>query len=218
MSNEDKRLIALTNCEALPAHVLLRQAVGKRLASVHYYILPGEFNIDEPNESGGCQVVRLVFEGGFQIAFDWVAEPDLREDGPNYRMHLSSGVAQAQAVRIWTQSGLKDKIAETNGMMRLEASTSRIWRSLVGQTLQVAPLLGVADRNEELCSPQAVSLQFATGTVFVSIGMTNYLKSATIGDGDEVLVFDGPEWKGALSLSPYWNLITYESGAQSERP
>lgn len=196
-------------------YALLRQTVGKRLNSVHYYVLPGEFDIDEPNESGGCQVVRLVFEDSSQIAFDWIPE-SAREDGLAYRMDISDAAARPHAVRTWTYPTPDAEIADTNGLDRLDASASRVWRSLVGQRLEATRILGVASSEAGPFSQQAASLQFPSGEAFISIGMSSWPVNVIIGDGDEVLVFDAPGWKAALTRSPYGDLTECESGVEEE--
>jgi hypothetical protein len=167
--------------------------LGSRLSSVTYYVLacdtPG-FDLDDPNASGGCQGVRLGFDTG-EIELSWdFRDPGSRDESTTYYLAVRS------RPELET-SAAEDPATDAAALVSLDATLTRCWRALVGESLRSVTVWGFPLSNGSL-TPQAATLTFASGEVVVAIGMSGP-EGCTVGDGDEVLVFDRTERRSALT-------------------
>jgi len=175
----------------------LQSVIGQSLKSVVYYALAYEypyFDVDDPNDSGGCQGIHLVFEAGeLELDWDWqqifrAAADDFVSPPIVYHLVARSTSQRRPTVSVPTED-------DCSGLAVLDAMEAKIWKRVVGEPLVGGKVWGVALPGERY-SPQAVELQFPSGQAVIAVGMT---ADMSMGDGDEMLVFSEAEWKQRLS-------------------
>jgi len=183
----------------------LQHVIGQALKSVIYYPLQYDcqhFDIDGPNDSGGCQAIHLVFETGeLELDWDWLqifraAADDFVSPPIVYHLIARSTSQRRPTVCVPTED-------DCSGLGALDAMEAKIWKRVVGEPLVGGKVWGVA-LPEERYSPQSVELQFPSGQIVVAVGMTD---DRSIGDGDEMLVFSAEEWRQRLSESEQESLV-----------
>ncbi len=186
----------------------LRHAIGTPLLSVTYFVLSSDypqFNTDDPNSSGGCQGIHLVFCGA-ELEVDWASWYEALRDrypGGNIASHL---LISDHSERI---QGTKPFSEEGGTQVPIDATQSIYWRNVVNRPLTQVNVWGEKLENSNY-SPQAVSLVFGSAAVVIAVGMTG--SEIYLGDGDEMLVFSETEWnslqkldvRGEEWLVPFW--------------
>jgi hypothetical protein len=152
-----------------------------------------DFDVDDPNASGGCQAIYLSFERG-AVRFDWdFRETAFRDSIIHYYIAATS---LPYPGRLASSVEGHDGAAERP---LLEASGTQTWRSVTGQQLVSISVWGL-ELQTGVYSPQAISLSFPSTSITASIGMTG--EPFFVGDGDEILVFPDDEWRAQLRSPP----------------
>jgi hypothetical protein len=172
----------------------LERVLGTPLISVAYDVLAcdlADFDTHAPNDSGGCQTVRLTFGGGtLALEWDW-RETAFRDDATAFYLTL-----RVHPERDTDRPSTMPPDAEV--VVRIAATDAMPWRNLAREVLKQVTVWGwtLANGNE---SPQAVSFLFPSGAVTVGIGYSpRTVVGWGIGDGDELLVLDESEWNQQL--------------------
>ena len=174
----------------------LERLVGTALRFVEYYALdcdmPG-FDASVLVESGGCQGVHLVFDGG-EVEVDWgFSVRELRDPTGFLAYYLT--------IRTLSEPRGPENL---QGLNVVDATGASPWDAVVGEPLLSATVLGsVVEGGRAI--PQAVEFTFSSGSIFVVIGWpgqwsgdTRSIGPCDIGDGDEVLVFSAEQWAHLL--------------------
>ena len=158
----------------------LESVLGERLLAVSYWILGYDadlFAVEQPNASG-ILLVGLRFES-FTLEVSWGFEKSLRGDLAYHVQVLPAGQTLSfEAVSAGNFCEIKD----------IDAAP---WDNAVGKRLTGAEVIGLQG------SPQAVRFSFSGTDVVIAIGYAG--DDLLVGDGDDVLVFSGREWKSQKS-------------------
>lgn len=168
----------------------LQRVLGTPLVAVTYDVLAcdrADFDIERPNESGGCRAVRLTFGGGtLIIEWDW-REVAFRDEATAFYLAIRAQGAVQPASDETVE-------ADASGLVPVGATPSGLWCNLTGQVLEQVAVWGwtLANGNQ---SPHAVRFSFPTGAAVVAIGYASaFVAGAGLGDGDEVLVLNETQW------------------------
>ncbi len=183
----------------------LLAVIGTRIISSTSFVLNTDlptFDLDVPNESGGCQGVLLQFSSGeLELDWDWSLVTDSTSEdfrgATVYHLAVRSSSVRSSAAASAVEG-------DGRGIAAVDATESILWRSVHGETLCAATVWGLR-RYGTL--PQGVSLEFGPKQIAVFVGMSNPF---TVGDGDELLVFDDADWKAEVGglgefLVPLWS-------------
>jgi len=164
----------------------LQEAVGKPLLTVSYFVLWNDFDAEHPNESGGCELVVLDFDG-VEIEVDWGSEDALLIPGVTHHIQTRDYKRRRDPAREWSD----DDISGLNGIV---VSWKPVWRCFLGKPLEGFEVLGRSDGRA--FSPQAIRLQFPGGSMVIAIGRHDG-DVVIVGDGDELLIFPAAQWPAA---------------------
>lgn len=157
----------------------LEKLVGSALHSVLYYALDGDmpdFDASDLVASGGCQGVRLFFDGG-EAELDWGFEEEVRDPTGLFAYHL--------LVRSVSER------ANAEALCVVDATDAFPWKQVIDEPLRSATVWGVVSEGNRHI-PQAVEFAFSSAHIFVTIGWKGH--TVSVGDGDEVLVFSTEQW------------------------
>jgi len=159
----------------------LGRALGSRLRSVEYDVLSSDiptFDVNAPNESGGCQRIRLRFDSvALLLTWDW--QQELRDPDRDIAYHLT----------ICEDS---EDSSETLNAPTIPATEAAPWCAARDEALIAATVWGFT--LEKGKSPQAVTLAFPSGRITVALGAL-----PTVNDHDELLVFPEAAWEEILA-------------------
>lgn len=183
----------------------LSNVVGRSIQSVIYYPLyhdMSSFDVGDPNGSGGCQGIRLIFDYG-EVELDWNWDAAFRSSSA-IAFHLGASSSS------YRQACVRQNDEENEawcGLAAIDATAAIPWKSVHGEMLRGVTVWGFLLPNA-LYSPQAVTFLFDSSTIAITIGYTSDMEF--IGDGDEVLVFTEREWTRRVAQQtrcefvPFW--------------
>lgn len=179
----------------------LEGVLGLPLQSVTYFALRSTFSgfdAENVNESDGAQGIHLAFDGGGEVELDWAHQDSLRDTDTGIYFHLVARPASAH--HPLTQENVEDDY----GLVSVNGTDSRPWKTVIGEALTAVTVWAIR-LDDGRKSPQAVTFAFASDQITVAVGQIYTDETAvsawTIGDGDDVLLFDGELWE---RLRPHW--------------
>ena len=175
----------------------LECVIGRQLIDVYYWVLSVDaptFNIDAPNQSGSVRVVVLQFDDAV-LEVDLGVERELTNSDAFENIHL---IVRADAEVI-------DRTAAEQlgfgGWTYVQASTGLHWSKTLHKKLEHVSVFG------DNLRPVAISFEFQQATIMIAVGDGQW-SPTVIGDGDDLLLFSGDEWKIAdrsISIKVIWH-------------
>src|SRR3954449_11609444 len=120
----------------------LTDVIGSPLLYVTYFVLRADlpnFDVDAPNESGGCQGVHLGFDA-HAIELDW----DWRDGAQG--LAQASGIAYYLAVRSALErraTPIPATEGDSAGIVTVDATHSVLWRPCVGEALSAVAVWSI---------------------------------------------------------------------------